>query len=116
MSYRLKPSFEPATKTGPVEGAFGVHDTMRYGPKSARGEIATPHPLEVSETQWLQNQDKLRQTLWTNVYGFHAPLRVNMERALVSQTIRVPALHVGSNLHLDILNGRINDYLSELYL
>ena len=33
----------------------------------------------------------MRQTLWRNAYGFHAPLRVNMERTVVSQVSANPS-------------------------
>jgi len=50
-NFSLLPVYDAPARTEAVGGSFGVHDTMRYGRKSARGEIAQPHPLEFSEGQ-----------------------------------------------------------------
>lgn len=72
--------------------------------------------------QWEETQDNLKLTMQRNIYGMHAPMRLMMERKIVSavsifmrsktaifkhlsQNPHMPALPQ-SNLHLDILMGR----------
>ncbi|PWN93093.1 proteasome maturation factor UMP1 [Acaromyces ingoldii] len=95
----------------------GVHDTMRFGPRSLAHETsasATQHPLQHRLEQWDETRDNLKLTTMRNIYGVGAPIRTLMERRIVGHNPHFPALHsthVGgprkglSGLHLDILSG-----------
>ncbi|KAF7310492.1 hypothetical protein HMN09_00591700 [Mycena chlorophos] len=54
---------------------------------------------------WEETQDNLKLTLQRNMFGMHAPLRLLMERKIVSANPHMPVFPQ-SNLHLDILMGR----------
>ena len=76
-------------------------------------------------SQWEETQDNLQLSLARNVFGMHAPIRIMMERKIVStvctysdeatyrlqmklmisKNMHMPALP-RSNIHLDILMGR----------
>ena len=60
--------------------------------------------MTFSEIQWNATHDELQLNLHRHAYGLHAPIRVKMERAFVSQRHRLPALPQ-SNLGLSILTG-----------
>ncbi|KAF9014750.1 proteasome maturation factor UMP1 [Hymenopellis radicata] len=105
-SYRIVPS--AAAKTASVQetaGSLGLHDTLQYGPRTIATEIKTESGLKGRLESWEETQDNLKLTMQRNVYGMHAPMRLLMERKIVSANPHMPALPQ-SNLHLDILMGR----------
>ncbi|KDN37580.1 proteasome maturation factor UMP1 [Tilletiaria anomala UBC 951] len=91
----------------------GIHDTMRYGPRSLAFETASNssgagggvHPLQNRLEQWDETRDRLNLNLQRNMYGLGAPLRLLMDRRIASYNPHFPSRQV-SNFHLDILNGR----------
>ncbi|KAI8824150.1 proteasome maturation factor UMP1 [Fimicolochytrium jonesii] len=84
---------------------YGVHDTFRQGFRSVRSEIVPQHPLENIAKNWKETHDQLQMTTHRQTFGLHAPLRLQMEKAIVSQIRRIPVLPT-RNLGLDILEGR----------
>ncbi|KAG6837215.1 hypothetical protein H0H93_013083 [Arthromyces matolae] len=97
-SYRIVPASD--AKSASVQetaNSLGVHDTLRYGPRSLAAEVQT----------WEATQDNANLTIQRDVYGLHAPMRLMMERKIVSQgTSPFAGATRPSNLHLDILMGR----------
>ncbi|KZT22123.1 proteasome maturation factor UMP1 [Neolentinus lepideus HHB14362 ss-1] len=105
-SLRLAPS--PNAKAASVQdtsNSLGLHDTLQYGPRSIATEVKTVSPIRQRLENWEQTQDNLKLTVQRNVYGLHAPVRLLMERKIVSSMAQMPTLPQ-SNLHLDILMGR----------
>jgi len=86
-------------------GNLGLHDTLRYGPRSLAAEVKTHDGFKDRLENWEQTQDNMKLTLQRNIYGMHAPMRLLMERKIVSHNPHMPALP-RSNVHLDILMGR----------
>jgi len=66
------------------------------------------HPLEQSEAQWEEHQDKIRMTILRNTQGLHAPMKLMMERRAASQVGRLPCLP-SHRVALDVLTGRDED-------
>ncbi|KIM21998.1 hypothetical protein M408DRAFT_333120 [Serendipita vermifera MAFF 305830] len=83
----------------------GLHDTLRYGPRTLASQHNNRSAIQNRLENWEQTQDDLKLNLYRNVYGLHAPVRLMMERKLVSQNPHFPALPQ-SNVHLDVLMGR----------
>ncbi|KAJ7924468.1 proteasome maturation factor UMP1 [Mycena leptocephala] len=101
-SFRLVPASAPkSASVKDTANSLGLHDTLRYGPRSIAAEIKTEGGLKI----WEETQDNLKLTLQRNLYGMHAPMRLLMERKIVAASPHMPALP-DSNLHLDILMGR----------
>ncbi|KAI9016004.1 proteasome maturation factor UMP1-domain-containing protein [Hyaloraphidium curvatum] len=84
---------------------LGVHDALRFGLRTVRSEILPAHPLENRLKHWTETQDKLKLQMARDVYGIHAPIRIQMERHLVSQGKAFNPFVASSNLSRDILNG-----------
>ena len=111
-SHRIVPA--TASKSVSIRdtaNSLGLHDTLRYGPRSlaaenkARGglrerleNVCTPtcRPNPVSDRtlrgatgsndeQWEATQDNLKLTMQRNVFGLHMPMRTLMERKIVSR-------------------------------
>ncbi|KAJ3158295.1 hypothetical protein HDU86_003004 [Geranomyces michiganensis] len=107
-SLRLIPGTQPSRATVAVVGRdteYGVHDAMREGIRSVASEVIARHPVENIESQWKQTQEQLRMTMHRQTFGLHAPLRLQMEKALVSQVRHVP-VGPARNFGLDILENR----------
>ncbi|KAJ7151583.1 proteasome maturation factor UMP1 [Mycena filopes] len=106
-SFKLVPS--RASKSASVKdtaNSLGLHDTLRYGPRSIAAEIKSEGGLKERLENWEETQDNIKLTLQRNVYGMHAPMRLLMERKIVSASPHMPAFAPTSNVHLDILMGR----------
>ncbi|KAG6814425.1 hypothetical protein H0H92_007428 [Tricholoma furcatifolium] len=107
-SYRIVPA--KGTKSASVQdtaNSLGLHDTLRYGPRSLATEVQTQGTLKGRLESWEETQDNAKLTLQRNIYGMHAPMRLLMERKIVTQGVNPFASAMApSNLHLDILMGR----------
>jgi proteasome maturation protein len=91
--------------TKDTAGTFGLHDTLLHGPRSLATEISNENPLKKRLESWEETQDNLKLTLHRNTYGLHAPMRLLMERKIVTSTPHMPGVPQ-SDIHLDILMGR----------
>ncbi|POY70987.1 hypothetical protein BMF94_6014 [Rhodotorula taiwanensis] len=116
-SLHLVPSGQPThdhVSLATTASSLGPHDALAHGgPRSIAAEVASKHPLQNRLAQWDATRDNLHMTLERNMYGLHAPIRLEMERQLV-QSAPTP-LSLGlpgagftrpGNLALEILTGR----------
>ncbi|KAH8917059.1 proteasome maturation factor UMP1 [Atractiella rhizophila] len=105
-AYTLVPSTSsnPPASTASTANELGLHDTLRYGPRSLLTEISGKHPLQGRIEKWEETQDNLKLTMMRDLYGIHAPVRLLMERKMAS--FGTHPLRGSSNIHLDILMGR----------
>ncbi|KAK7688290.1 hypothetical protein QCA50_008660 [Cerrena zonata] len=105
-SLRLVPASAPKTASiQDTSNSLGLHDTLRYGPRSLASEVKTTSTVKDRLENWEATQDNLKLTTLRNVYGLHAPVRLLMERRAVSYNPHMPA-YPTSNIHLDVLMGR----------
>jgi len=104
--FRITPA--PSAKSASVQdtvNSFGLHDTLQYGPRSIATEVKSKGNLRERLENWEATQDNLKLNLQRNVHGMHAPMRLLMERKIVSSTSN-SWMAPQSNVHLDILMGR----------
>ncbi|KAI9146114.1 proteasome maturation factor UMP1-domain-containing protein [Paraphysoderma sedebokerense] len=119
-SLKLVPSALPDSVEKTVDAPhaeYGVHDSFRYGLRSVKKEIHVTHPLEMNLKNWEKTQENMKYSLQRSMYGIHQPIRLQMEKALVSQVQRLPVLP-SSRLGLEILSGKdttldVEDFLGE---
>ncbi|GAA5971007.1 hypothetical protein JCM8115_004771 [Rhodotorula mucilaginosa] len=116
-SLHLVPSQQPTAShvsLADTASSLGPHDALAHGgPRSIASEVANKHPLQNRLAQWDATRENLHLTLERNMYGLHAPVRLEMERQLVGAAPTPLSLGLpGSgftrpgNLGLDILTGR----------
>ncbi|KAI8144722.1 proteasome maturation factor UMP1-domain-containing protein [Fennellomyces sp. T-0311] len=109
MSLRIAPSSQPSDNSKSTfdtkHAELGGHDAFRYGTRSIKTEVLPGHPLEQRLENWHESQWELKLNMARQAHGMHAPIRMMMERDIVSQHQRLPVLP-SSNVHLDILMGR----------
>ncbi|EMS18105.1 hypothetical protein NBRC10512_004160 [Rhodotorula toruloides] len=99
----------------------GLHDTLAHGLRSVAVDVAEKHPLENRLKSWDATRETLQMTLERNMYGLHAPVRLQMERQLVSSaptplSLGLPGMGFtkpGGNVHLDVLMGRDEEITPE---
>jgi len=104
-SYRIVPPSQ--TKTASISdtaGSLGLHDTLHYGIRSIATEMRGGQ-FENRIAKWEETQDNARLHMLANLYGPSAPMRLLMERQIVSASPHMPGMPQ-SNIHLDILMGR----------
>lgn len=105
-SLRLVPAKAPVKASiSDTANSLGLHDTLKYGPRSLAEEIKSTNPLQARLENWDETQRSLKLTMHRNIYGLHAPMRQLMERKIVSYNPHMPTM-AQSNIHLDILEGR----------
>ncbi|PAV21801.1 proteasome maturation factor UMP1 [Pyrrhoderma noxium] len=105
-SLKLVPGQEAKTSaTKATTNSYGLHDTLQHGLRSLAAEANQQSAFKHRLDNWEETQDNLKLTLQRNLYGIHAPVRLAMERKIVSTSFHMPALP-RSNIHLDILMGR----------
>eukprot|EP00842_Homolaphlyctis_polyrhiza_P005243 jgi/Hompol1/571/HPOL_002554-RA len=109
MSLRIVPPSVPSQAPKHMASStseFGVHDTFREGFRSLRGETTLGHPLETHLDLWDETQEQLRYNIARSTFGLHAPLRLQMEKALIKQHIHAIPVLPSRNLALDVLTGK----------
>ncbi|KAJ1655095.1 hypothetical protein IWQ61_005091 [Dispira simplex] len=120
-SFSLRPSV-PQSQATVTDTAteYGVHDTFRHGPRMLHPELIQAHPLEQTLKLQPATENQLKMNVHRRLYGIHAPLRLTMERQIVSRIARFqnPASLKHSNLALDILMGKdetldVEDFLGD---
>ncbi|KAJ1561764.1 hypothetical protein HK405_002927 [Cladochytrium tenue] len=127
MSLRFVPSSAPdaasaASATAVAVGtgsAYAVHDALRAGgPRAVRADVIQGHPLESHLQKWDATQDSFKLASVRQTQGAHMPIRILMERELVGQRMRIPALK-RTPFAEDILSGRdmnieFEDFLGDM--
>ncbi|XP_030836123.1 proteasome maturation protein isoform X2 [Strongylocentrotus purpuratus] len=84
---------------------YGVPDFMAEGPTGVKSGIVSSHPLEKSEKNFWKNQQEQEFANLRKLQGLHAPLRLMMERSIVTQS-ESPSVFPSSNALADALSGR----------
>jgi len=104
-SYRIVPPVQPKSASlTDTAGSLGLHDTLQYGLRSFATDTSKDG-FENRLSNWQETQDNLKLTMLRDLHGLHAPMRLLMERRIVSSSPHMPAMPQ-SNIHLDILMGR----------
>ncbi|GAB1861099.1 Proteasome maturation protein [Camponotus japonicus] len=88
--------------------SYDLPNPMISGLSATRQSIGYTHPLEVSERNYVKNQDRMNMILLRNTQGLHAPLRIAMELKATEKIGRLPFLS-SSNMMRDVLLGRDQD-------
>lgn len=80
---------------------------MRFGMRQIASEVTAKHPLENRLAEWDNTQLELKMSMARNMYGMHAPIKMAMERSLVTKARGVSMLPQKSrSLGEEILLGK----------
>eukprot|EP00158_Paraphelidium_tribonemae_P001237 Partr_v1_DN24149_c0_g1_i3_m70946 putative Proteasome maturation protein len=99
---------------------FAVHDTLRSGFQEVRHSLIPGHPLEKHLQSWDDAQTAMKETMHSQIYGLHAPLRIRMEAKVVAGNMKRLSVLPQSHLSRDILLGRdesidFEDFMSPVH-
>lgn len=73
-------------------GSYGLHDTFRNGMSSVGEQSRVLHPLINSEKNYHKNKQQQEFATLRNTQGLHMPMKLQMERAILSRVQRLPGL------------------------
>ena len=83
---------------------FGIEDKIKYGLKQVKNsDPHLEHPIETSEKHFKMNTEQAQMEQLRMKQGFHAPLKIQMEKRLVSGNGHLPCITTRSNFSRDIL-------------
>jgi len=92
----------------------GLQDKLRYG-FSPFPERPPCHPVDLMQQTHEKNTESLHQFTLSNVYGYHMVMKLQMEKAILSQFQRLPGLP-SSFCGLETLIGNDEDIDFDDYL
>jgi proteasome maturation protein len=95
---------------------LGSHDTLRHGLPALKNEALPMHPVEVIQNTTSKYQQQTKRTLLEKVYGSAFPMKMDIERQILSKFQRPPGLVPSSMLGLESLTGSLDDFGFEDYL
>ena len=83
---------------------FGIEDKMQCGLKQVKNsDPHLEHPIETSEKHFQMKSEQAQMEALRMRQGFHAPLKIQMEKRLVSGSGHLPCITTRSNFSRDIL-------------
>ncbi|KAH7575984.1 hypothetical protein JRO89_XS02G0268600 [Xanthoceras sorbifolium] len=105
-----------AAKTIPHEIGGVRNDALRFGLHGVKSDIVGSHPLETSYQSARKTQEEIKRRILSDTYGTAFPLKMDMDRQILSRFQRPPGAIASSMLGLESLTGRLDDFGFEDYL
>merc|ERR1712223_225889 len=103
----LRPRRERTDKMDRGNNEFGAVSEVKVGAglNQVRSPLEAVHPVQTSEKHYLRNREMAQMAQLQKMQGIHAPIRIQMEKRLVSKAGHLPCITTRTNLSADILNG-----------
>ncbi|MQL82806.1 hypothetical protein Taro_015284 [Colocasia esculenta] len=100
----------PNDVTGAQNNAF------RFGLNGVKSEIVGVHPLQPLLESSRRAHEEVKRTVMANVYGSAFPLKMDLDRQILSRFQRPPGALPSSILGLEVLTGSLDEFGFEDYL
>ncbi|KAJ8431643.1 hypothetical protein Cgig2_018741 [Carnegiea gigantea] len=107
---------EEATKTIAHEIGGVQTDAIRFGIHGVKSIILEVHPLESAYQSAKKTQEEMKRKILANTYGSAFPLKMDLDRQILSRFQRPPGPIPSSMLGLEALTGTLDDIGFEDYL
>ncbi|KAJ7974211.1 cyclin-B1-2-like [Quillaja saponaria] len=107
---------EEAPKTIAHEIGGIQNDALRFGLHGVKSDILDSHPLESAYQSATMTQEEMKKKILTNTYGSAFPLKMDLDRQILSRFQRPPGAIPSSMLGLEAITGSLNDFGFEDYL
>uniref|UniRef100_A0A7C9A0L9 Proteasome maturation protein n=1 Tax=Opuntia streptacantha TaxID=393608 RepID=A0A7C9A0L9_OPUST len=107
---------EEATKTIAHEIGGVQTDALRFGIHGVKSDILEAHPLESAYQSAKKTQEEMKRKILANTYGSAFPLKMDLERQILSRFQRPPGPIPSSMLGLEAVTGTLDDIGFEDYL
>ncbi|XAR51560.1 hypothetical protein NMG60_11006221 [Bertholletia excelsa] len=92
------------------------NDTLRFGLHSVKSEIVGSHPLESAYQTTKDVQEQMKRKVLLNTYGSAFPLKMDLDRQILSRFQRPPGPIASSMLGFEAMTGSLEDFGFKDYL
>ncbi|KAI8029680.1 Cyclin-B1-2 [Camellia lanceoleosa] len=92
------------------------NDTFRFGFHSVKSDIVGSHPLQSAYQSTKEVQEQMKRRILLNTYGSALPLKMDLDRQMLSRFQRPPGPIPSSMLGLEALTGSLDGFGFEDYL
>ncbi|XP_009771580.1 cyclin-B1-2-like [Nicotiana sylvestris] len=105
-----------ASKTIAHEIGGVRNDAFRFGLQGVKSDIAGSHPLESAYHSTKVRQEEMKRKVLANTYGSALPMKLELDRQILSRFQRPPGAIPSSMVGLEALTGGLEDFAFEDYL
>ncbi|KAA8547825.1 hypothetical protein F0562_004254 [Nyssa sinensis] len=92
------------------------NDALRFGLNGVKSEIIESHPLQSASHSARKTQAEMKRRILANMYGSAFPMKMEMDRQILSRFQRPPGAIPSSMLGFEALTGGLEDFGFEDYL
>ncbi|KAF2313750.1 hypothetical protein P3X46_029554 [Hevea brasiliensis] len=92
------------------------NDALRFGLHGVKSDLVGAHPLESTYQSAKNTQEQMRRKILANTFGSAFPLKMDLDRQILSRFQRPPGPIPSSMLGLEAHTGRLDDFGFEDYL
>ncbi|KAK1376080.1 Proteasome maturation factor UMP1 [Heracleum sosnowskyi] len=92
------------------------NDALRFGLQGVKSDIVGSHPLESSYHSASIREEKMKRKILANTYGSAFPLKMELDRKILSRFQRPPGPIPSSMLGLESMTGALENFGVEDYL
>lgn len=104
LTLRLNFKTIQSSKMNATKHEFGIEDKLQFGLKQVKdSDPHLQHPIETSEKLFQMKSEEARMEQLRMQQGFNAPLKIQMEKRLVSGNGHLPCITNRSNFSRDVL-------------
>lgn len=94
----------------------GSHDILRHGLPAFKNDALPVHSVEVIQRTAKTYQAQTKRTLLEKAYGSALPMKMDIERQILSRFQRPPGLLPSAMLGLESLTGELDEFGFEDFL
>ncbi|KAK4346356.1 hypothetical protein RND71_032695 [Anisodus tanguticus] len=92
------------------------NDAFRFGLHGVKSDIVGSHPLESTYHYTKVRQEEMKRKILANTYGSALPMKLELDRQILSRFQRPPGAIPSSMVGLESLTGGLEDFAFEDYL
>ncbi|KAL2940134.1 Cyclin-B1-2 [Bienertia sinuspersici] len=107
---------EEATKAIPHQIGGVQNDALRFGINGVKSDILESHPLQSATITVEKTHDEMKRKILANTYGSAFPLKMDLDRQILSRFQRPPGPIPSSMLGLEAFTGSIDNIGFEDFL
>ncbi|CAL0332044.1 unnamed protein product [Lupinus luteus] len=92
------------------------NDAFRFGLQGVKSDIVGSHPLESAYQSVSRTNELMKKQCMVNLYGTAFPLKMDLDRQILSRFQRPPGAIPSSMLGLEAVTGDLDNFGFEDYL
>ncbi|KAJ8751891.1 hypothetical protein K2173_026103 [Erythroxylum novogranatense] len=92
------------------------NDALRFGLHGVKSDLVGTHPLETSYQTNKKNEEDIKRKILARTYGSAFPLKMDLDRQILSRFQRPPGPISSSMLGLEAITGTLENFSVEDYM